>query len=170
MARATRARGRKNLNRILLCVAAAVLCACGNYEHKYLSVGGAWHREQALSFEENLQALDEARTLDLYVGLRYSAAYPYKSLWVQVETLAGGDSVISRDTVCCDIYGDNGRRGGSTAGTLYQAEFFAASVNALWRDVHAVRLQHIMQDSLLQGVYDVGIRLSSPCQRQCAEK
>ena len=169
MVKVTRVKSLKKLNNILLFMVALAFTACGNYEHKYLSVGGEWRRGQVLSFEGDFSSLDGPNSLDLYVGVRYGAAYPYKNLWLQVETLVGGDSIISCDTVRCDIYSDNGRRNGSTAGSLYQAEFFVAPVNIPWRSTHTVRLQHIMQDSLLQGIYDVGIRLASPCLHQCAE-
>ncbi len=168
MERAIKVTGIAKASSVLL-LATVLLAGCGgNYMHSYQSVGGAWDKELSLSFESNGLLNGAPASLGLYVGVRYSTAYPYKNLCLQVETFTGSDSLLSCDTVCCNIYDDKGNRSGTTAGTLYQAEFYAAEVPV--SDSCKFRLRHIMQDSLLQGVYDVGVRIASPCRHQCEGK
>lgn len=159
----------KKLNSLLLLLATMLLLSCGGYNrHSYQSVGGEWAKGCPLAFVQDSALCRGSDSLALYVGVRYSAAYEYKNLCLQVTGYAGGDSVVLRDTVCCDIYDDAGRRNGSTAGSLYQAEYYVAPVAR--QNAYTIRLQHIMQDSLLKGVYDVGIKLVSRGRHQCAGK
>lgn len=169
MAKERRVANLKRLNRCLLLVVALVLLSCGGYSlHNYQSVGGSWARGHSLAFVQDLSSQAGADSLNLFVGVRYSASYEYKNLWLQVDTYAGDDSLMLRDTLCCAIYDDKGRRNGSTAGTLYQAEFYVAPVPH--NCIHTIRLQHIMQDTLLRGVYDVGVKLAPRGLHQCAER
>ena len=161
----------KSPSSIVLLLVSALLLACGGHSlHSYQSVGGEWHRGRSLSFVQDSASCTAADTLALYVGVRYSAAYKYRNLCLQVTGIVGYDSIISRDTICCDIYDAAGHHNGSTAGALYQAEYYVAPVPAPRNIAHTIRLQHIMQDSLLQGIYDVGIRLVPLGRHQCAER
>ena len=161
----------KSPNSIVLLLVSALLFSCGGHSlHSYQSVGGEWHRGRSLAFVQDSASCTAADTLALYVGVRYSAAYKYRNLCLQVTGYAGYDSIISRDTICCDIYDAAGHCNGSTAGALYQTEYYAAPVPVPRNNAHTIRLQHIMQDSLLQGIYDVGIRLVPLGRHQCAER
>ena len=158
----------KSPSSIALMLLCALLLSCGGYSlHSYQSVGGEWHRSRPLAFVQDSALCRGTDLLALYAGVRYSQAYKYKNLCLQV-TARAGDSIILRDTVCCDIYDDAGLRRGSTAGALYQAEYYVASLPVLQGGAHTICLQHIMQDSLLQGVYDVGIKLVPLGRHQCA--
>ena len=99
--------------------------------------------------------------MNLSAQVRYNADYKYKNLLMRVETMNMTDSaLLSVDTLCCRIYDDNGRRLGSTAGTLYQSGSAEVFVNASSDDALLLRLSHIMADRALLGVCDVGVKLS----------
>lgn len=125
--------------------------------HDYRSTGGAWHKSDTLLFGHHIDT-EVDNLVDVFAGIRYSAAYPYKDLWLQIDVVAG-DSLVSRDSICCDIYDENGRRNGTTAGILYQEEYFVSSIEIPYCQPFDIRLTHLMGDTLLQGVYNVGIRL-----------
>ncbi len=169
MARVKEATNPRRLQNSLLLVAAlALLLSCSGYSlHNYQSVGGEWHKGCSLAFVQDSSAIDSA---DLYVGLRYDASYKYRNICLQVELFAAGDSLVFCDTLCCDIFDETGRRNGSTAGALYQAEFYAFPIELQRCASHTIRLQHIMQDSLLQGVYDLGVKLVPHGRHRCAER
>ena len=93
------------------------------------------------------------------VQLRYAATYKYKDVAVRVETSKPGGEVLSVDTLCCAIYGDDGRRLGSTAGTMYQRGSDAVVVPAVCTDTLFMKVSHIMDEELLPGIFDVGIKL-----------
>lgn len=148
----------KGPSRIIFLLTVLLLMSCGEYSlHSYHSVGGEWYKGNSFAFMQDSALHSGADSVDLYVGVRYSAAYKYKNLCMLVAISAGGGSVLFCDTVCCDIYDDAGYRNGSTAGALYQAEYYVASLP--WNNIHTICLQHIMRDSILQGVYDVGVKL-----------
>ena len=169
MKREKRVASIKSPNNIVLLLLGVLLLSCGGYSlHTYQSVGGEWHRGRSLAFVQDSAFSSAADSLALYVGVRYSAAYEYKNLCLQVTTLDAGDSIILCDTVCCDIYDNAGLRRGSTAGALYQAEYYVASLPVSNGAAHTISLQHIMQDSLLQGIYDVGIKLVPLGRHLCA--
>ncbi len=137
----------------------SVLACGGTICHEYIALGGVWGSCDTLLFACNGC---EAETLALSVGVRHSADYPYKDLWIEVEGMLR-DSIVHRDTVCCSIFGDDGRINGTTAGMLYQSEFF---VSELPTPLNGLRVRHIMSDSMLRGVHDVGIRLVLPGRHQ----
>ena len=150
----------------MLLLAVLLMGCSGDYMHSYQSVGGAWSKCDTLSFPANWYRSVGGQQLDIYLGVRYTTAYPYKNLCVQLEAVSANDSLLSCDTICCDIYDDAGYRNGTTAGVLYQADFFVSTVSL--QDSCYFRLQHMMQDSLLSGVYDIGIRVVSPYRRRYA--
>lgn len=159
----------KSPSSIALLLVSALLLACGEHSlHSYQSVGGEWPRGRSLAFVQDSALCRGADSVALYVGVRYNTAYKYRNLCLQVIGYAAADSIISRDTICCDIYDAAGHCNGSTAGALYQTEYYVAPVPAPRNNAHTIRLQHIMQDSLLQGIYDVGIRLVPLGRHQCA--
>lgn len=137
-----------------------LLLSCGGYSlHSYKSVGGEWYASDSLLFAVG----DSVPTGDLFVGVRYGAEYCYSNLFLQVTTIAG-DTVLSCDTVRCNIFDEKGHRNGSTAGALYQAEFFVASIEG----ARSIIIKHAMSDTLLRGVYDVGVKFAPRGRHQCA--
>lgn len=152
-------------------LAALSLVACSGYDyHAYRQVGGCWSCGDTLEF--SFRPIDDkpARVVELFIGVRSSASYPYKDIWVAVETMSGGnDSIWCRDTVCCRLYGEDGRRNGSTVGILYGNEFFVDTVRVSSHCDNRFRVFHIMSDTLLSGVYDIGVRLAPLGRHLCGE-
>ena len=160
----------KSLNSFLLLSVSLLLFSCdGSIFHNYRSVGGEWSIVDTLRFVCPPAGGVAPLTADVSVGVRYSAAYSYKTLPLAVTACVGGDT-IACDTLFCDIYNRNGRRNGATAGLLYQAEFPVEGLQVQLSDTLSFSVVHLLPDSLLSGVSDVGIRLVSPCRRQCAGK
>ena len=145
-------------------LAAMVLLSCdGTVYHSFKEVDSrSWSPCDTLSFVyEGSDRHGGENAMNLSVQVRYNADYKYKNLLMRVETMNMTDSaLLSVDTLCCRIYDDNGRRLGSTAGTLYQSGSAEVFVNASSDDALLLRLSHIMADSALLGVCDVGVKLS----------
>ncbi len=148
----------------LLLLAAMVLLSCdGTVYHSFKEVDSrSWSPCDTLSFVyEGSDRHGGENAMNLSAQVRYNADYKYKNLLMRVETMNMTDSaLLSVDTLCCRIYDDNGRRLGSTAGTLYQSGSAEVFVNASSDDALLLRLSHIMADSALLGVCDVGVKLS----------
>ena len=137
-----------------------VLCSCdGTLFHSFRSVDGGWQRGNQLEYIYDGGYMDSS-ACGFYVEARTTANYLYKNLVVRAEFLNMRDSLLSVDTIPLVIYNDNGRRTGATAGMLYQqkSEF---GVLKLPVDTLVIRLSHIMPDDTLEGVADVGVRLTT---------
>ena len=94
----------------------------------------------------------------LYVDTRTTAGYPYKEILLSVEALDTLGVVFYKDTLTCAVYDDKGRRAGRTAGILYQQSIEPINVFLPYQK-SVFRVMHLMPDSLLCGVSDVGIKL-----------
>lgn len=149
----------------LLLLTVLVLASCdGTVYHSFKQVSNkAWSPSDTLSFVyEGVDGRGDGNALKICAQIRHNAGYRYKNLLLRVETMDMCDSsLVSVDTLCCRIFDDSGRRLGSTAGTLYQNSSGEIIVDASPSDTLLMRLSHIMADSTLAGVCDVGIKLTS---------
>ena len=143
-----------------------MLCACNDVYHNFCSTKGEWKRNDTLRFEFFAPNDSKEKYYDARVEIRCTAEYPYKDLWMRIEADSKGYSSPYVDTLHCDIFDEAGRHNGATAGTLYQLSFPISSIPAAYGDTLDISIIHIMDDEILKGVRDVGIRLSHPCQRQ----
>ena len=78
---------------------------------------------------------------------------------MRVEAFVPGDSLPQAvDTLLCEVYDDNGRHKGSTAGLLYQVGS-DTKILSLSADSLLFKVSHIMDCGTLHGVSDVGLKL-----------
>lgn len=150
---------------LVLPILLLALVSCGQVVfHDFASLDDeAWERDDTLSFMYDGK-LDKGNTAgyDVTVEARVDASYPYKSLDVRVESacIRTGE-VISVDTLRCQVYDNDGRRSGSTAGILYQVSSEAVYVPKGVGDSISFRLTQAMHDDGLHGIVDAGIRLTA---------
>lgn len=149
----------------LLLLAVLALTSCdGTVFHCFKQVSSrAWSPDDTLSFVyEGTEVSGDGNALKMCAQIRHNSDYKYKNLFVRVETLDMRDSTqLSVDTLCCRVFDDSGRRLGSSAGTLYQNSSSEVVVDASPSDTLLLRLTHVMADSALAGICDVGIKLTS---------
>lgn len=138
------------------------LTACDNtVYHMYCSVDdGVWTGADTLQYRFYPSA--GKGLYDYRLGVRTTAAYPYSTLAMRVEATALGDSIpLFVDTVICMVYGDNGRREGSSVGLLYQVESKTEQGLFLNGDTVHFKVLHLMDADTLYGVSDVGLKIMS---------
>ena len=143
-------------------MAVVLLASCdGTVYHRFEQVANAgWAASDTLSFMYEGDALVSAdAAMAVEVQLRYAATYSYKNVCVRLESLNACGEVLSVDTLCCAIYDDDGRRLGSTAGTVFQNGSDAVILPAMCNDTLCLKVSHIMDDDTLCGIYDVGVNL-----------
>ena len=146
----------------LLLLAVVLLASCdGTVYHRFEPVDSdGWAVGDTLLFMyDGGASVSTDAAVAVAVQLRYAATYKYKDVAVRVETSKPGGEVLSVDTLCCAIYGNDGRRLGSTAGTMYQRGSDAVVVPAVCTDTLFMKVSHIMDEVLLPGIFDVGIKL-----------
>ena len=148
----------------LLLLASVLLASCGGtVYHRFEQVDSAgWGAGDTLSFiyEGNGAVVHDAGVA-VAVQLRYAAGYKYKNLCVRVESCNPAGEVLSVDTLCCAMYDDEGRRSGSTAGAMYQNGSETVVIPASCVDTLIFKVSHVMDEYLLGGVFDVGLKLSA---------
>ena len=159
-AKRTGIRLRKS-NKPLVVLLLVLLSACtGTLYHRFYPVeNGLWAKTDTLEYVfSGGQAGDNAYCINADVRLR--ASYKYKDLLMGVEVVTPDDSLLVVDTLVCNVHDDFGRRAGATAGVLYQLSSSPTLVNPVTADSLVIRLSHIMDCDTLDGVTDVGIRIS----------
>ncbi len=149
----------------LLLLAVLLLASCdGTLYHRFEQVDDAgWAATDTLQFVyEGADATFDGSAVELSLQVRYAAAYKYKNLCMRVETFRVSDTtLLSIDTLCCQMYSDDGRRLGSTAGTMYQNASNIVDIAASPSDTLLLRVVNIMPEDCLPNVFDVGVRLAA---------
>ena len=110
-----------------------------------------------LAFE--LPRLQSGTGYQLLVDVRHDAGYPYTDLWLEVNhNLA--DSTRSRiDTVRVQLIDEHGFPRGEGITGIYQREESIGEGVADGNGKAVVTLRHLMKDSLLRGITDLGVKV-----------
>ncbi len=159
-----------HLSKNIISLAAAALLAAAveacypttAYFHYFGTDERGWEGDSVLQY--HVPHVDEAGYYVEEIGVRTSARYPFRQLSLVVE-----QSVISvpmthgrknyTDTVTIDIYGDDGRQHGKGVGTKLHT-FALKGLNLQEGDSVSMRIHHNMRRYALEGVTDVGLRLT----------
>ena len=147
------------LSKIGTTLAIMLLVSCDSLFHQYYGVGGCWDSSDTLTF--TYAPTNEYKfSCRLDVELRSNSDYRYKELFLRIERFSElqRDTVV--DTLLCELYDDSGHIRGTTAGILRQTSFPMDTIEILPSDTITIKVSHLMDDKQLQGVSDVGIRLS----------
>lgn len=155
----------KRLSSSTLLLAVALLLSCdGTVYNRFVPVENeGWGICDTITYTSEGTAIGNVEpNMGLCVQVRYDASFKYKELWFRTETTDLADSsLVSVDTLCCVVYDDDGCHKGRSAGALYQNESDVVRLPVLSSDTLMIRLSHIMSDSCLVGIRDVGIKLAT---------
>ncbi len=145
----------------LMVLSVLTLAACigqtDGRSHKCIT-NGEWRKTDTLERMITMNSSDRhTNTLwEVWMDVRHTNSYPYTNLAVclsapRIDT-----------TVNLKLTDNRGAWKGNGLGYVYQSSHRVAlwrSADAEKRDTLCFRLVHLMPDSLLQGVHDIGIRL-----------
>lgn len=136
--------------------------------HSFQSLQGDWSRFDTLEYACYApEGRDEAFVVD--VQLRCEASYPYRELWLGVQCRADSVEYLSTDTLRCEIFDSLGRHNGTTGGVLYQTSHRLGVLEFPKADTVRVRLYHLMDGESVEGVTDVGIKVTALSRRRFSE-
>ena len=150
-----------------LLLAVLLLASCdGAVYHRFEQVSNeGWSHADTLSFVYEgstiLSSGKDVAPIAMTLNVRYGAGYKYSNLYVLVESFKADSLLLSSDTLCCPIYDERGRRLGSTAGSIYQNKSQTVPLQATCADTLVFKVSHLMNDTFLQEVLDVGLKLTS---------
>ena len=154
----------QRVNKLLLFVLPLLLASCGGTVfHEFRAVDGSvWNRHDTLHFCYDASFDGDVSGYNLSLEARADASYSYRNIVARVECRSLNDSsFVAVDTLCCELFGEDGHRKGATAGILYQVSSGPMYVGYGGGDTLVVLVSHIMDADELAGVSDVGIRLCS---------
>ncbi len=149
----------KIINRLVAAAAIFVIAACSDLFHQYRSVEGGWMPTDTLTFEYH-SPVGEHRRCAVDIELRSGSSYPYKEIVLRVESAS---HILQRsrvDTLVCELYDASGHPHGSTSGILRQTSHPADTIDILPGDTVEIKITHLMDDAPIDGILDVGVRLS----------
>lgn len=139
------------------------VCACDRqtlYHASQPLPSEGWKREDTLHFPVNVTD-SQGVWLNFYVDLRHRSNYPYRNLALRIHCV-GPDSMLRfDDSLQVEVAKPEGTWKGTGWGGLYLLEAPMGKWHADSVGVYTVNIWHNLTDSLLVGVNDIGIRLTS---------
>lgn len=116
-------------------------------------LSGEWHMDSVLQFTYSIPDTTPDYRLTLYV--RHAENYPYQNIW-----LFAGDSARC-DTINCFLADDRGRwLGDKHHGWIETPVFIGENFRYTDTGTYTLTVQHAMRDTVLRGVWDVGVEIS----------
>lgn len=131
-------------------------CTTNTVYHKYNTIQEeTWNREDTLYF--TISDSIESGTYNTEIGIRHTASYPYKDLWLSVVT----PNRDKADTIHVYLTNDRGNwnSNGSTGG-YFQYSVSGIDLNYRSSADSIIKVCHIMNDNHLKGITDIGIKIS----------
>ncbi|WP_026166350.1 gliding motility lipoprotein GldH [Bacteroides propionicifaciens] len=144
----------------LLSVIIFLISACSDYKtyHQFYSISqGSWSKTDSLVYE--IQNIPEHAALQ--VEVRFTSEYPYSDLYLAIRENLSDSTYYKVDTLKLSLTHSDGRSKGSTLGKLYQTSKSYKTINTPQKaKSNQIYIYHLMNDSTLVGIEDVGIRVT----------
>lgn len=147
---------------LLMVLVSFFLNSCGKdtLYHTYHSLPlYGWGRVDTLCYEYlATDSLGEGTGM-VMVEVRHRSDYPYRNLPMLLQVLQPDSTLMCSDTLQLFLADGEGQWLGSGFGSLYQAPSLPVGRFLFSSGTYSLRLNHLLPDSLVRGVNDVGIRI-----------
>lgn len=140
----------------LLCAA----CTGNTMFHSYKSLpADGWDRRDTVCFQLAKAKEDVCGTLT--IGLRTKAHVGIRDIVLAVEQCNEKSEVIRRDTLRCPL---TNAEGDALSGGVNLRQYETQGLPFLMREGKSasIRIHHLMRQETMQGITELGIRLSTP--------
>ena len=147
-----------------VCVAVCLLAACHGQTvyHSFLPVSSnGWSNEDTLTFHIGFNDSTETNIPDATVEIRYENSYPYQDLYLFVCHNLNDSAQWENDTLHLTLSDEHGNKTGKGWGGLYLATTSLAPLRNCPSGERTLKIVQGMTDTLLQGIHDVGIHVTS---------
>ncbi|HOO67395.1 MAG: gliding motility lipoprotein GldH [Bacteroidales bacterium] len=143
----------------IILAAAAVSCDRSiHYSENYTLEGGNWSMFDPARYSCAIN--DTVRTYNMELSLRTSTAYPYRNIYLFMMTTFPSGSVMT-DTIHAMVTDEKGRWLGKGTGDVRELTIpYKSNVYFPEQGEYHFRVAHGMRDTILKGVYDMGIKIS----------
>jgi gliding motility-associated lipoprotein GldH len=103
---------------------------------------------------------DTASVCNIYLTIRTGTSYPYRNIWLFVNTVSPAGKSIT-DTLQYMLADEKGKWFGKGFGDIHELDLpFRNGVIFREKGTYTFRIRHGMRDENLNGVYDLGLRIS----------
>lgn len=146
---------------IAVMLAAVASCARpGTIYHHYVSVDDdGWDTCSYAVFTFDIDSAMSGETIDIDIELRLRPTYSFANLWLEASDNASVPADYAADTLQLRTADDAGVRAGTFAAGLYSLSLPYKHIESVRPGTIGIRLRHLMGQSPLPGVKDVGIRV-----------
>lgn len=120
-----------------------------------------WNKSDTLVYPIPIQDI-KAEHYELQIEIRHTQDFAYRSLWVVVYQNSQDSAHFTADTLQCILTDEKGRFTGNGLNNYYQTGFPLKTVTLNKAYTPIFKLAHYMRKGRIEGIHDVGIRLSSP--------
>ncbi|NLE35731.1 MAG: gliding motility lipoprotein GldH [Bacteroidales bacterium] len=154
-------RGNKSKIIIAAIMLTAAVAACDRsiyYSENYTLEGGNWSMFDPARYACDID--DTVRTYNMELSLRTSTEYPYRNIYLFMMTTFPSGSVMT-DTIHAMVTDEKGQWLGKGAGDVRALTIpYKSNVYFPERGEYHFRVVHGMRDTILKGVYDMGLKIS----------
>lgn len=154
-------KGSKNklLAAILLLVVTAAACNRNvRYSENFSLEDGRWSMYEPAKYACAID--DTVKTYNIELSLRTSPEYPYRNIYLFILTTFPSGTVIT-DTLQAMVTDEKGEWLGRGAGELRELSIpYKSNVYFPESGEYHFRVIHGMRDTILKGVYDMGMKIS----------
>ncbi len=154
-------RGSRNkiIAAALMIAAAAMACDRSiQYSENYTLDEGKWSMFDPAKYTCPID--DTVKTYDIQLSLRTSTDYPYRNIYLFIVTSFPSGAFVT-DTLQAAVTDEKGRWLGKGTGDLRELTIpFKSNVYFPESGDYHFRVIHGMRDTLLNGVYDMGMKIS----------
>lgn len=147
---------------ILLIIFLSVGCTTKTVYHSYQSVKETgWDRKDTLFFSlpENIAP----GKYKMEIGVRHSPEYLYKNIWISIGNNWEDSLQFKTDTLELNLTNEDGKwpyQGNIS--NLYQTVYLHTNVPELpQQQKRMIKIVHIMRKNPIQGIHDIGIKLTA---------
>jgi gliding motility-associated lipoprotein GldH len=154
-------RGRRN-NTVIVSTLIMLLCLSCNSGTYYTDSVRMEDEKWSMYDPANFSCLidDTARIYDINLSVRTSTDYPYRNLYLFVVTSFPSGSSLT-DTIQGIVADEKGEWLGKGAGDIREVTIpFKSNVYFPETGEYHFKVIHGMRDTVLKGVYDIGMRIS----------
>lgn len=138
-----------------------LLSACDTktvyHSYRHISKDG-WSKSDTLVF--NTLLTDTLNAYQFTVEVRNSGNYPYQDLYLFIRSNPTDSCLFTTDTIKCTLANEQGQWTGYGLGAMFQNAFPARPIPFRHRKDITFKINHGMTDPLLNGIDDIGIRIT----------
>lgn len=116
-----------------------------------------WEQNDTILF--HVDSIRHPGVYHMSIGLRTTAAYAYRTLWLLVESHWQNPGLRTRDTLVCHLTNNDGDLNGRGIDT-YQYTYPLAPIRLRSGQTGTISVRHIMRRDILPGVSDIGVEIT----------